>query len=318
MADRHRPPHRRHRHVLARRRARSHPMAYRDGARRRRAPGRRRASPSCPRCRAGPTGMLFGLQSSLHPFITHPTYRAPRRSARWPSGSAAAPRPRCGPRCWPRSPRRATRWPSALMTRWDQMFPLGDPPDYEPAPSTSASPPVAEREGRRPAGGRPRLAARAGRHGAALRPAGRLRGPRPRGDAGDDGPPADGARAGRRRRPLRPDLRRLDADVPADPLGPRPHPGRAARPRAGRAPADRPHRRDLRLRRPRHPRARQAGRPQPHRPRRPDAPRAGDGLRPARRRPPPRSSGPTATAPRSWPACRPSTTVWPPAPAPGS
>jgi N-acyl-D-aspartate/D-glutamate deacylase len=35
------------------------------------------------------------------------------------------------------------------MTRWAQIFPLGDPPEYEPAPSTSVAA-VAEREGRQP------------------------------------------------------------------------------------------------------------------------------------------------------------------------
>src|SRR5207247_1386051 len=37
----------------------------------------------------------------------------------------------------------------ALMTRWSQIFPLGDPPDYEPAPATSVAA-AAEREGRSP------------------------------------------------------------------------------------------------------------------------------------------------------------------------
>ena len=46
-----------------------------------------------------PTGMLFGLQSSLHPFITHPTYRrelaasAARRARRAPARSRSARAP---------------------------------------------------------------------------------------------------------------------------------------------------------------------------------------------------------------------------------
>jgi N-acyl-D-aspartate/D-glutamate deacylase len=91
-----------------------------------------------------PTGMLFGLQSSLHPFIAHKTYKAIRdlplaervaklrtaevRDALLNEESMSA---------------------SPLMSRWDHMFPLGDPPDYEPPREASVAA-AAEREGRRP------------------------------------------------------------------------------------------------------------------------------------------------------------------------
>ena len=95
-----------------------------------------------------PTGMLFGLQSSLHPFVTHPTYRAladlplAERVARLRDpdvrGALVAEEP-------------STKNPIArgLMQRWDQMFPLGDPPDYEP-PSSASVAAAAAREGRAP------------------------------------------------------------------------------------------------------------------------------------------------------------------------
>jgi N-acyl-D-amino-acid deacylase len=95
-----------------------------------------------------PTGMLFGLQSSLHPFSTHPTYRTlcdlplPERAARLRDPEVRAALVAEEP---------ATKNPIArgLMQRWDQMFPLGDPPDYEP-PSSASVAAAAEREGRSP------------------------------------------------------------------------------------------------------------------------------------------------------------------------
>ncbi|MEE8558964.1 MAG: amidohydrolase family protein [Myxococcota bacterium] len=95
-----------------------------------------------------PTGMLFGLQSSLHPFITHPSYRnidhlpLEERVARMRD-------PDLRTRILSEEP--ATRDPIAryLIQNFRQIFPLGDPPDYEPPPERSIAA-VADREGRRP------------------------------------------------------------------------------------------------------------------------------------------------------------------------
>ncbi|MDQ6696962.1 MAG: amidohydrolase family protein, partial [Actinomycetota bacterium] len=101
-----------------------------------------------PQVACRPTGMLFGLQSSLHPFITHPTWRS---LGGLPLGEQAAQlrRPEVRARLLAEEPSTANPVALALMSRWDQMFPLGDPPDYEPPPATSVAA-VAEREGRRP------------------------------------------------------------------------------------------------------------------------------------------------------------------------
>ena len=101
-----------------------------------------------PQVSCRPTGMLFGLQSSLHPFITHPTYVAlaglplPERVARLRQPAVRAA-------LLAEEPGATDPVALALMSRWDEMFPLGDPPDYEPAPSTSVGA-VAAREGRSP------------------------------------------------------------------------------------------------------------------------------------------------------------------------
>jgi N-acyl-D-aspartate/D-glutamate deacylase len=92
--------------------------------------------------------MLFGLESSLHPFITHPTYRA---MADLPIDERVARLRQPDVRAALLAEEPATGSPVArvLMSRWNQIFPLGDPPDYEP-PASSAVQAVADRVGRRP------------------------------------------------------------------------------------------------------------------------------------------------------------------------
>jgi N-acyl-D-amino-acid deacylase len=95
-----------------------------------------------------PTGMLFGLQSSLHPFITHPTYR---RLADLPLAERVAqlrsPSVRSALLAEESSTGNAIA--KSLISRWKRIFPLGDPPDYEPSPSMSVDA-VASASGRRP------------------------------------------------------------------------------------------------------------------------------------------------------------------------
>jgi N-acyl-D-aspartate/D-glutamate deacylase len=101
-----------------------------------------------PQVSSRPTGMLFGLQSSLHPFITHPTYR---KLSELPLDErvAALRDPDVRSALLAEAPATENIIATTLMTRWAQIFPLGDPPDYEPAPSTSVAA-AAEREGRTP------------------------------------------------------------------------------------------------------------------------------------------------------------------------
>ena len=84
-----------------------------------------------------PIGALFGLQASLHPFLLTPAYqqvaglpldervnalRDPERRRQILEESRAE---------------HAKGW--GWLTRWDKIFPLGDPPDYEPAPESSVA-----------------------------------------------------------------------------------------------------------------------------------------------------------------------------------
>jgi N-acyl-D-amino-acid deacylase len=99
-----------------------------------------------PQVPARPTGMLFGLQSSLHPFILHPTYRT-LASRPLAERVAALRDPEVRARLLAEEPQ--TRNPIALrlVTNWTEIFRLGADCDYEPAPEESVAG-VAAREGR--------------------------------------------------------------------------------------------------------------------------------------------------------------------------
>jgi len=101
-----------------------------------------------PQVSCRPTGMLFGLQSSLHPFFTHPTYR---KIGDLPLEERVAllRQPEVREALLAEEPHTRNPIARGLMQRWKQIFPLGDPPDYEPPASASIAA-VAEREGRSP------------------------------------------------------------------------------------------------------------------------------------------------------------------------
>ena len=101
-----------------------------------------------PQVPARPTGMLYGLQSSMHPFRAHPSFRelADRPHAEI---VAAMRDPEFKARLLAEEPSSKNRFVHFMATSFEQMFPLGDPTDYEPAPSASVAA-VAQREGRTP------------------------------------------------------------------------------------------------------------------------------------------------------------------------
>jgi N-acyl-D-amino-acid deacylase len=95
-----------------------------------------------------PTGMLYGLQSSFHPFIAHPSYQA---VAGLPLDERVQQLASPDMRARILGEESSIKDPVAriLLTNWMQIFPLGDPPNYEPPREASAAS-VAERTGRRP------------------------------------------------------------------------------------------------------------------------------------------------------------------------
>jgi N-acyl-D-amino-acid deacylase len=91
-----------------------------------------------PQVPSRPTGMLFGLESSLHPFITHPTYRA---LADLPLAERVGRlrQPEVRAALLAEEPSTGNPLARFLISRYDQIFPLGDPPDYEPPPAASVA-----------------------------------------------------------------------------------------------------------------------------------------------------------------------------------
>ena len=102
-----------------------------------------------PQVAGKPASMLVGFESTVHPFVRNPEYR---RYAHLPLDERVAvlsdPEVRAAILAVPPSDR-SSGLDALMAASWSKLFPLGDPPDYEPHPSTSVAA-MAEREGRDP------------------------------------------------------------------------------------------------------------------------------------------------------------------------
>src|SRR5579862_107579 len=89
-----------------------------------------------PQISARPTGLLMGLESSLHPFITHPTYRS---LAHLPIDERVAKLrdPEIRARILSEQPGVKDKATLMFVTNFTKYFPLGNPPDYEPVRESS-------------------------------------------------------------------------------------------------------------------------------------------------------------------------------------
>jgi N-acyl-D-aspartate/D-glutamate deacylase len=90
-------------------------------------------------------GLLLGLQATINPFLASATYR---ELADLPLDERVRVMQR--PEVRARLVEELSRRDVGIISEFDRMFPLGDPPDYEPDPSTSVAARAA-RERREPA-----------------------------------------------------------------------------------------------------------------------------------------------------------------------
>ncbi|MEI8148447.1 MAG: amidohydrolase family protein [Actinomycetes bacterium] len=89
-----------------------------------------------PQIACRPTGMLFGLQSTLHPFMSHPTMME-IDSLPLADRVAQLRRPDVRAALLSEEPSTTNFLNRFLISRWNEIFPLGDEPDYEPTSATS-------------------------------------------------------------------------------------------------------------------------------------------------------------------------------------
>jgi N-acyl-D-amino-acid deacylase len=85
---------------------------------------------------ARPTAVLMSLESSLHPFSTHRSYR-PLARLSLEERVARMREPALRAQILADAPAVRERDTLRLVTMFDSYFPLGDPPDYEPAEDMS-------------------------------------------------------------------------------------------------------------------------------------------------------------------------------------
>jgi N-acyl-D-amino-acid deacylase len=107
-----------------------------------------RGAHMAPQVAARPTSLLMGLQSSAHPFIGYASYQALAhlpldervRRMREPAVRRAILEEKV---------QFSNPIAAYVASSFHKLFPLGDPPDYEPAPEKSVAA-IAQREGRTP------------------------------------------------------------------------------------------------------------------------------------------------------------------------
>ena len=95
-----------------------------------------------------PTGGLLGLELSLHPFALNPSFR-PLEKLPLAEKVRAMRDPELRARLLAESPEDPMRFFVAIVSDMEALFPLGDPPNYNPSPDDSIAA-QARREGRDP------------------------------------------------------------------------------------------------------------------------------------------------------------------------
>jgi N-acyl-D-amino-acid deacylase len=101
-----------------------------------------------PQVAARPAGLLMGLESSIHPFVVNKVYRT---LAHLPLEERVARMrdPEIRASILDDETPVASPMVRFMTSSFHKLFPLGDPPDYEPGPEASVAA-IAQREGRRP------------------------------------------------------------------------------------------------------------------------------------------------------------------------
>jgi N-acyl-D-aspartate/D-glutamate deacylase len=101
-------------------------------------------------CAARAVGLLLGFEATLHPFMLTPLWKQELRDLAMPERYAHLRRDDVRRTLLEQRDQDAKNRDvigGRLISRFDMMFPLGDPPDYEPDPRMSIAA-TAEREGR--------------------------------------------------------------------------------------------------------------------------------------------------------------------------
>lgn len=101
-----------------------------------------------PQVAGRPAGLLLGLEATIHPFVSHQTYKSIRHLP-LKERCAEMMKPEVKAAMLGEKVKYNFPLASYITSSFHKLFPLGNPPNYEPAPEDSVKA-IAEREGREP------------------------------------------------------------------------------------------------------------------------------------------------------------------------